>query len=177
MLLSVGVESTTPESMALHGKGWNRPDAHDAAIRAIRAHGIEVSTEMMVGLEGDDAGVFDRTYDFLMRNEIAVPRIHIVTPVPGTPLWQRLEREGRIVCRDFSRYTGGRIVFRPRTMPAEQIEREYWALYRRLFSLRAIGHRVAHNPAGLGPFMRAFTIGVNFHYRGHIRRGIPPGIV
>lgn len=177
VLLSVGIESTTPESLALHGKGWNRPDHHDAAIRSVRAHGIEVSTEMMVGLEADDAGVFQRTYDFLMRNAIAVPRIHIMTPVPGTPLFERLEREDRIVCRDFARYTGGRVVFRPRALEAAGIEREYWALYRRLFSLPAIWHRVAHNPAGLSPFMRAFTIGVNFHYRSHIRRGIPPGIV
>ena len=176
-LLSIGIESTTPESLRLHGKHWHAPERYEAAVRTIRAHGIEVSTEMIVGMEADDATVFQRTYDFIMRNRISIPRIHILTPIPGTPLFQRLADEGRVLTRDFSRYTGGRAVFRPRHMDIETLETEYWQLYRRLFSARNIMHRVRRNPAGLSPFMRAFVLGVNLHYRSHIRHGITPGIV
>ena len=51
---------------------------------------------MIVGLDGDDPTVFERTYRFIVDNRIPVPRVHIMTPVPGTPLYEKLEREGRL---------------------------------------------------------------------------------
>jgi len=177
VLLSVGIESTVRESLAAHAKTWNDPDRYDVIIRTIRAHGIEVSTEMIIGLEADDESVFQRTYDFLVRNRIAVPRIHILTPVPGTPLFQRLEREGRMLSTDFAQFTGGKVVFRPSRIDAERLQSEYWRMYRRLFTLRGILRRAAHNRASLSPYMLAFVLGVNCHYRSHIAHGITPGIV
>ena len=176
-LLSFGIESVSAESLALHHKAWNRPGRYAEAVAAVRGQGIEVSTEMMVGLEGDDAAAFERTYDFIMDNAIAVPRVFIVTPVPGTPLYDRMRREGRLLTEDFSRVNGGEVVFRPRLLTAAQLQAGYWKLYRRLMSLPAILRRVARNRAGLGPYLRAFVVGVNLHYRRHIRHGITPGIV
>lgn len=176
-LLSFGVESVSPESLRSVGKGWNDPAAYGEAFRRVRAHGIEVSTEMMLGLDGDDASVFDRTYHLLMEHRIPAPRVHILTPVPGTPLWAELEREGRIVCRDLHRFTGGTVVFRPRHLDPAELQAGFWRLHERLFSWPAIAHRLARNPARLGPLMRAFIAGVNLHYRGHVRRRICPGIV
>jgi radical SAM superfamily enzyme YgiQ (UPF0313 family) len=176
-LLSVGIESVNPAGLAAHDKGWNRPERYGEAVAALRAHGLEVSTEMMIGLEGDDEGVFGSTYAFLMDHEIAVPRIHIITPVPGTPLHRRMEEEGRMRLRDFSHYTGGQVVFTPSGLDPDLLQRGYWRLYERLFTLPAILHRTRRNRAALSPFMRAFVLGVNLHYRRHIRRRITPGIV
>lgn len=176
-LLSIGIESMNRDSLERHGKHWNHPDRYGEMVRTIRDHGIEVSTEMMVGLEGDDDGVFEGTFGFLMDNQIAVPRIHILTPVPGTPLHTRLSRAGRIVNDDFDRYTGGNVVFTPSGLDPVFLQREYWSLYERLFTLKSIWHRTRRNHAALGPFMRAFVVGVNFHYRRHIKRRITPGIV
>jgi radical SAM superfamily enzyme YgiQ (UPF0313 family) len=176
-VLSFGIESTSEESLAWAGKNFNRPERYAEAIRRVREAGIEVSTEMMVGLDGDDAGVFDRTVRFLMENRISVPRIHIVTPVPGTPLWAELERQGRILVRDLESFTGGKVVFRPKRMSADELQRGFWSMYERLFGWRAIAHRLGRNPSRLGPLLRAFVAGVNLHYRGHVRRRICPGIV
>lgn len=176
-LLSVGIESVNPVGLAAHDKGWNRPERYGQAVAALRGHGLEVSTEMMIGLEGDDEGVFEATYAFLMDHEIAVPRIHIITPVPGTALHRKMEEAGRMRIRDFSRYTGGQVVFTPSGLDPDLLQREYWRLYERLFTLPAILHRTRRNHASLSAFMRAFVLGVNFHYRRHIRRRITPGIV
>jgi radical SAM superfamily enzyme YgiQ (UPF0313 family) len=176
-LLSFGIESTSPESLAIHDKAWNRPERYRQAIHTIRRHGIDVSTEMIIGLDGDDASVFERTFAFLMENRITVPRVHILTPVPGTPLHRRLEAEGRMLSNDFTRFSGGQVVFRPRNFTPDDLQRGYWSLYERIFSARAIAHRVAGNGASLEPYMRAFTLGVNLHYRSHVRRRITPGIV
>lgn len=176
-ILSVGIESLNRGSLNDVDKAWNRPEAYGEAIRAIRAQGIELSTEMMLGLDEDDRSVFDQTYDFLMHYRIPLPRIHVVTPIPGTPLFEEMRREGRILTDDFARYSGGDVVFRPRNFEPESLKSDYWKLYLRLFTWRAIWHRVRQNPARLEPYFRALTVGVNLHYRNHLRRQIVPGIV
>jgi radical SAM superfamily enzyme YgiQ (UPF0313 family) len=176
-VLSFGIESTSTASLGTIDKAWNRPERYAEAITAIRGHGIDVSTEMIIGLDEDDASVFARTHDFLMDNRISIPRIHILTPVPGTPLYDRLLAEGRIASQDFSRYSGGQVVLRPRHLDPIQLQLGYWNLYEKLFSWPAIWHRVSRNAAALGAYMRAFVVGVNLHYRRHIQRRICPGIV
>jgi radical SAM superfamily enzyme YgiQ (UPF0313 family) len=176
-LLSFGIETTSAQSLKTVDKEWNRPERYRQAIQAIRQHGIDVSTEMIIGLDGDDASVFQRTYDFIMDNRIAVPRVHILTPVPGTPLYDELQAEGRIVSTDFGRYSGGQVVYRPRNFQPEELQAGYWRLYDALFSWPAIWHRAGRNRARNGPYLRAFIFGVNAHYRDHVRRRICPGIV
>lgn len=176
-LLSFGIESTSEASLALHDKEWNRPGRYRDAVRTIRRHGIDVSTEMIVGLDGDDATVFARTLDFVLENEISAPRIHILTPVPGTPLYERMRRAGRLVSEDFRRYTGGQVVYRPALLDPEQLQEQYWKLYEQVFSVRGIWKRLRRNNASLPPFMRAFLLGVNLHYRHHVHHRITPGIV
>ncbi len=176
-ILSVGIESTNALSLSAHSKEWNRPGRYGEAVETLRGHGLDVSTEMMIGMEEDDESVFESTFSFLMDNEIAVPRIHIITPVPGTALYRRMEVEGRLRIKDLSKYTGGQVVFTPSGLDSTTLQREYWRLYERLFTLRGILHRTRRNHASLSPFMRAFVLGVNFHYRKHIRRRITPGIV
>jgi radical SAM superfamily enzyme YgiQ (UPF0313 family) len=176
-LLSFGIESTNPESLGTVDKEWNRPERYREAIRTIRRHGIDVSTEMIIGLDGDDKTVFKRTLDFLLENEISVPRVHILTPVPGTPLYRQMVAEGRMVDQDFSRYSGGRVVFQPRRIAPDELQKGYWRLYERLFSWRGILRRLGRNHASLAPSVRMFVAGTNLHYRNHIHHRITPGIV
>lgn len=176
-MLSFGIETTNPQSLETVEKEWNRPERYTDAFRSLRAHGIDVSTEMMIGMDADDETVFDRTHDFLMQNSVSVPRIHILTPVPGTPLYRQMAEEGRLESGEFGKYSGGNVVFRPRNLEPQALKAGYWELYERLFSWRGIFHRVRRNPAHLGAYMRAFIFGVNLHYRNHIKRRICPGIV
>jgi radical SAM superfamily enzyme YgiQ (UPF0313 family) len=176
-LLSFGIESLSEQSLAGVEKEWNRPKRYREAVSRIRGAGIDVSTEMILGLDGDDASVFERTAEFLLEARISVPRVHILTPVPGTPLYARLRSEGRIVDEDLSRYTGGSVVFRPQDLDPETLQTEYWKLYERIFSWRGILRRLCRNGASLGLSMRLFVLGVNLHYRHHIHHRITPGIV
>lgn len=176
-LLSFGIESTNPESLKTIDKEWNRPERYAEAVRAIRRYGIDVSTEMIIGLDEDDVSVFQRTYDFIMDNRISIPRVHILTPVPGTPLYAEMGEAGRLLSTEFGRFSGGQVVFRPRNFTPEELQAGYWKLYERLFSWGSILRRVGLNRARIAPFMRAVVAGTNLHYRSHIRRRICPGIV
>jgi len=176
-MLSFGIESTNAESLRGVDKAWNRPERYARAVRAVRAAGIDVSTEMIIGFDGDDERVFEETLRFILDNEISIPRVHILTPVPGTPLYQEMRRDGRILHDEVGRYTGGQVVYRPRNFEPARLEQGYWDMYRKILSWSGMAQRLRHNPARLGPRMRAFVAGVNLHYRGHLDRGITPGIV
>jgi radical SAM superfamily enzyme YgiQ (UPF0313 family) len=112
-----------------------------------------------------------------MNNRISVPRIHILTPVPGTPFYDEMDSVGRIINKDFNRYSGGQVVFKPRHISPDDLQSGYWKLYNELFTWKNIYKRAFHNLARTEPLMRAFIMGVNFHYRDHISRKITPGIV
>jgi radical SAM superfamily enzyme YgiQ (UPF0313 family) len=176
-MLSFGIESVNPESLKAHDKEWNRPGRYAEAVGRIRKAGIEVSTEMIIGLDGDDGTVFERTYRFIMDNRISVPRVHILTPVPGTPVFERMRREGRMLSDEFGRFSGGQVIFQPRHLEPDELQAGYWKLYEKLFSVAGIMKRVGRNRAALGPYMRALVWGVNLHYRSHIHHRITPGIV
>jgi radical SAM superfamily enzyme YgiQ (UPF0313 family) len=176
-LLSFGIETTSPEGLQGIDKEWNRPGRYREAVSTIRRHGIDVSTEMIIGLDGDDFTVFERTLDFIMSNRISVPRVHILTPIPGTPLYDRMAAGGRLISRDFGRFSGGQVVFRPQNLEPHELQAGYWRLYDRLFSWPSIWARIGGNPASLGPVMRLVVWAVNLHYRSHVHHRVCPGIV
>ena len=176
-LLSFGIETTSASALRGIDKEWNRPERYRRAVETIRRHGIDVSTEMIVGLDDDDRTVFERTFEFIQSCRISIPRIHILTPVPGTPLYDDMLAQGRMTSDDFGRFSGGQVVFRPKHFDPQELQDGYWQLYDRLFSWRAILARVVPNPASLGPIMRAVVWGVNLHYRRHVHHRICPGIV
>lgn len=176
-LLSFGIESVNQSSMNAADKNFNKASSYDEQIKRIKEHGIAFSSEMIVGLEEDTEETFAGTYDFVMRNRIPVPRFYILTPVPGTSMYRDFLNAGRIFDHDMKHYTAGRVVFYPNKMDAACLEKGYWKLYKDLYSVSAIYHRMKGIPAGLGLKMNTFLLGVNMHYRKHIQQKIPPGIV
>jgi radical SAM superfamily enzyme YgiQ (UPF0313 family) len=79
--------------------------------------------------------------------------LHILTPYPGTPLFRRMEAEGRILHRDWDRYDTGHCVFRPRHMAPEVLEAGYHWCYERLFSAASIWRRRPRDPAAVAPYL------------------------
>jgi radical SAM superfamily enzyme YgiQ (UPF0313 family) len=177
-LLSFGIESVNAKSISWIEKEFNHPLQYREAINRIRKHGIDVSTEMIIGLDGDDNSVFQKTYDFIMGNRISVPRVHILTPVPGTPLYAEMEQDGRIINREFGKYSGGQVVYKPKNLKPDELQKNYWKLYEALFTVFAILKRITGSPISSVNTMMPFVVmAVNLHYRYHIRHRITPGIV
>jgi len=175
--MSFGLETIKQSNLATVNKSFVNVEEYEWAIGEIRQAGIDVSTEMMLGMDEDDPSVFQETIDFLVRNRISVPRLHIITPIPGTPLHQRWKAEGRIFENDWSRYTGGTVVFHPKKMTAEELQEKYWWTYERLFSLGTLFKRFFLKKRIKGFLIPLFLLGVNFRYRSHISKRICPGIV
>lgn len=176
-ILSFGIETLNEDSLSHIDKEWNNPNNYAKAFANIKRHGIDISTEMILGLDGDDEQVFENTFNFLMENNISLPRMYILTPVPGTSMFNELESEGRIFDYDYLKYVGGSVVYHPKKMSADTLQKGYWSLYKKLYSTKNIFKRLKSNPAKLGLYMRGFVLGTNLIYQNHIRRGITPGIV
>ncbi|MEK7314222.1 MAG: DUF4070 domain-containing protein, partial [Deltaproteobacteria bacterium] len=112
------------------------------------------------GLDEDDPSVFKNTFDFIMENNIAAAQFHILTPLPGTRLYEEFEKDNRIIDRNWSKYHTGEVVFKPKGMTAEELQAGYYWIYRNTYSLKNIMKRCLRKPVGL-----SFRIGANISYR------------
>lgn len=96
-LLWMGVESPDDSALQSINKLQNAGRDLGADLRRIAAAGIGVAGYMIVGLDGDDEGTFDRQLRYWKEARLIVPIVNILTAVPHTKLWLRLAQEGRIV--------------------------------------------------------------------------------
>ena len=176
-MLSIGLESVQQESLDAVSKNINKVNHYRTYLKRIRQYGIDISTEMMIGIDADTETIFDAIYDFIVRCNISVPRIYIITPIPGTPLFDGWDRENRIFDYNFSHYNGARLVFYPKNMNYLTLEKNYWKLYKKLYSIPILFKRFFSSRPTRGFWENIFSFGANFHYRKHIKKRIPPGIV
>jgi radical SAM superfamily enzyme YgiQ (UPF0313 family) len=137
----VGLETLTGENLDDARKKSPRPEDYARRIEVFHANGIAVNASFVFGFDHDRKDVFDRTADWVEAQRLACATFHILTPYPGTPLFRRLEAEGRILHRDWDLYDTGHVVFRPRHMSPEELLEGYDRCYRRLFSSRSIWKR------------------------------------
>lgn len=169
--LFIGMESLSPENLKEMNKAFNRAHQYEEALRALHDHDIMVLAGFIFGLDHDDEGVFERTLRFCERNRIELPSFFILTPLPGTPLFQRMESEKRLLHKDWSKYNGATVVFRPRLMTEETLQRGFNWLCKEGYSWSSIVKRVFH------PQQRFFTRVVsNIAYRS-IAQKTPEGYV
>lgn len=131
----VGLESITAENLADVGKGVNLEGDSLARIRAVRKAGIGVQAAVIVGLDHDDVTVFRRTLDFLRRARVDALQLSILTPLPGTPLYDEFKAAGRMRDPDWSHYDFRHAVIAPARMSAGELQAGADWLYREFYRL------------------------------------------
>ena len=129
----VGVESPDTQSLKETGKTQNLRADMLTSLRTIYAQGIDVLAGFIVGFDHDTVDTFDRQYRFITESGIQVAMIGMLTALPNTPLYARLEKEGRLRSGaesvDNTKLATNVV---PKGMPYATLVREYQALYRRL---------------------------------------------
>jgi len=146
--LFVGFESIDPGSLREVHKGCNRVEDYARNIRRIHTRGIMVNGSFVFGFDHDDAGVFERTVDFGIEAQLETATFTILTPYPGTTLYERLKNEGRITDDDWSRYDTTRVVFTPANMSPKTLEAGYFHAYKRFYSWPSIVRRCRREESG-----------------------------
>lgn len=178
LVLSFGLESISQNSLNSLNKAWARVQHYPDLIQRIRQAGIEVSSEMVVGTDADTEESILATAHFIEKNKIAIPRFYILTPIPGTDLYEQLRNEDRIYNKNIYAYNGTEAVHVPARMTPQQLTSVYWELYNRVFSWTSIIKRTVLTRNFLvNPIQQLFYLLVNLKYRQDIKKGIPPNII
>jgi radical SAM superfamily enzyme YgiQ (UPF0313 family) len=119
-------------------------------------------------MDCDTVGVFERTAEFAIDAHIDLPRYAILTPFPGTPLHERLAREGRLLTTDWSYYDGQHVVYQPARMTPDELQRGTERAWKKTYSYGGIARRLAGARVQLGISIPA-NLGYRF-YAHHLNR-------
>jgi len=137
----IGFESLNAGNIEDAGKRSPAPDDYARRVAILHDNGIQVNGSFVLGFDHDNVDVFEKTVEWVERNRLECATFHILTPYPGTPLFEQLENERRIVHRDWRLYDTAHVVFEPKRMTGEELRDGYEVCYRRLFSHRSIWRR------------------------------------
>jgi radical SAM superfamily enzyme YgiQ (UPF0313 family) len=156
--LLMGLESMSPANLKGNRKGFNSPENYARVVE--RLHGIALQGCFVFGLDDDHPDVFLKTAEFAVQAKIDLPRFAVVTPFPNTPLYHRLEAEGRILTKNWELYDAQHVVFQPKHMSVQELQLGIESAWKHAYSLTSIARRLRHSPA---PW--PVRIGTNFGYR------------
>lgn len=171
----IGFESLNEQNLRQMNKhrGLGGED-YAVAIRKLQDHGIMVMGTFVLGYDYDTLDSFQATVDFALRTKLFLANFNPLAPMPGTPLYQRLEAEGRLLYERWWLAPGfryGQTMFRPRNMTPEQLAEgclqarqafnTYGSMFRRALAWRAN----CRTPRHLGMFLLG-----NWVSRNEIRR-------
>ena len=142
----MGLESIGRGALEACGKPFNHPDRYLQLVERLHEHGIALNACFVFGSDHDEPDVFRKTARFAVEAKIDLPRYAIVTPFPGPALYRRLDREGRILTRNWERYDGQHVVFQPAAMSVEELQRGTEEAWKATYRYRAIRRRLAGSP-------------------------------
>lgn len=163
--LLMGIESINTQNLEDVGKTRvNRVEEYEESIRTIQAAGINVLGSFIFGLDHDDKTVFDNTVQFCVDNRMSGANFYIFIPLPFTRLFDKMEKEGRILHHDWSRYDGNHVVFRPMLMTPNELLEGYIYAYRSLYSIRSILKRSLRPRRDIFSVL-ALNVGRRLNYR------------
>jgi radical SAM superfamily enzyme YgiQ (UPF0313 family) len=158
--LLMGLESIRPANLQQVHKRFNHPDSYPRVVQMLHERNIALQGCFVFGMDHDTEDVFRETAELAVDIRIDLPRFAIVTPFPGTTLYQRLESENRILTRQWELYDGQHVVFQPAQMSVESLRQGNEHAWRYAYRWPSIVRRLRHTAA---PLHVALT--TNFGYR------------
>jgi radical SAM superfamily enzyme YgiQ (UPF0313 family) len=142
--LFVGIESVMGQYSLLAKSSGQTSQAE--LMKRIRDTGIILETSFIFGFDDHDQGIFEKTLRFVEEYSPSIPTFNLLTPYPGTKLFQQYEQEGRLLHRDWNRYNHGEVVFQPKLMTPEQLYRGWVETRKEAYTWPSILSRVWKNP-------------------------------
>jgi radical SAM superfamily enzyme YgiQ (UPF0313 family) len=175
----VGIESPDPDSLKEVRKSQNLQEDVLTSVRRIHSYGIDILAGFIIGFDNDTLDTFERQYRFIQASGIQAAMVGLLKALPKTPLWERLDREGRLTPDDaHSDNTKLGTNFAPKGMSHTAMVQAYRDLYERLLDDRAIADRVRSKLSHMGqPLYRGtytFRESLTIVWR-LLARGIVPG--
>jgi len=112
------------------------PSKYEKAIKEIHKKGITIIGTFVFGFDGDDENTIKNTLRFIENSKIELPSVHILTPFPGTPFFNELDNEGRVLHYDWSKYDTRHVVFKPRDISTLELQAGFYQAEARIRTLK-----------------------------------------
>jgi radical SAM superfamily enzyme YgiQ (UPF0313 family) len=171
----IGFESLDPKSLKEIKKGWNvKWRSYDDAIDVFRNAGIMLYGTFVFGCDNDTVESFDTSVDFAIKNKFMLANFNPLTPMPGAPLFDRMQKEGRLLHNRWwldSRFRYGDATFRPKNMTPEQMTEGCFSSRSKFNTARSILQRMTDWRTNVrSPYRAGFYLLANYISRQEIHR-------
>lgn len=134
----IGFETLNPNNLRSQHKYHNLNRDYNLSIQRLRELGVMVNASFVYGMENDDENVFDRTVEWAIKQGVETATFHILTPYPGTALYQQMVKEKRITVHNWDRYDTRHVVYQPAQISPEVLEKGYWQSYQDFYRWSSI---------------------------------------
>jgi len=153
-----GFETFSQESLNSAHKQTNLVQDYTRAVKKIHKYRMAVFGTFVLGFDEDAPDVFQTMRTNIGTLGIDAVNFALLTPYPGTPLYNRLEKEGRILTKDWSKYNRKNVVFEPKNMTKEELEKGFQNVTRYFSTIPSMGYRTVRSLSfGLYPFIATFA--------------------
>lgn len=144
--LFVGFETFSPENLKQSNKKQNLEKNYIQAVEKLKSLGVKINGSFVFGLDYDDKDVFKRTVEWGIKHSITTATFHILTPYPGTALFEDMQLANRMVTRNWDLYDTRNVVYKPQSMTAEELKQGYDWAYKEFYSWSNIYQASINNP-------------------------------
>jgi radical SAM superfamily enzyme YgiQ (UPF0313 family) len=166
----IGFESVSQESLNGIKKTVNKVEDFKKTIKRLHKHGMAVQGGIIFGFDQDTPDIFDLTLEKMYEWELDAVEINILTPFPGTPLYDRLEREGRITSRDWTRYNQVDVVFKPKNMTEKELFEGTRKVAKQYYSMPNVLKRALRTFAIVRNLPAVLPAGTNYTFRRYYKK-------
>jgi radical SAM superfamily enzyme YgiQ (UPF0313 family) len=158
----IGFESISQNTLDGTRKHFHAADRYAEHVRRLHDHGIGLQACFVFGFDDEDESVFERTVEFVDRTKIDLPRYAVATPFPGTPLYRRLEEQGRLLHRRWSLYDVEHVVFEPKRMTPERLQEGLQWSWEQSYCWRSLFRRLTGAPWSILPLWLSTNLGYRY---------------
>lgn len=158
--LLIGFESVSQNTLKEMGKGFNYISKFNEQVKKIHDKGIAIQACFVFGFDTDDKTVFERTTEIVDKLCLDLPRYTVYTPFPGTPVYNKLKSENRIINNNWSFYDAQHVVFKPQLMSTDELQEGLHSAWEQSYRVNSIIKRLSGSRCLL-----SYMIPANIAYR------------
>ncbi|OFX16120.1 MAG: hypothetical protein A2Z18_05410 [Armatimonadetes bacterium RBG_16_58_9] len=133
-MVYVGFESVNPATLKEYNKRQTVEEIVES-VRILHEHGIMTHGMFIFGADNDDVASLRNTVEFALKHHIDTVQIVVLTPLPGTPYFNDMEQQGRLLTRDWQLYDGHHVVHQPSQMSPVELQMEWFRGMKRFYNL------------------------------------------
>ncbi len=136
--LFMGIESVSEAQLKEIRKSIKDISNLEQALKKIKKAGIFIHASMVFGFDGDSMKIFKDTLRFLIKNKVSTVSFNILTPYPGTKIYEDLKNEGRLITTDWKYYDHNTVVFKPKNMSGLELQQSKYLIRKKFYSIRSV---------------------------------------